>query len=159
VGFNEKIKSKSLKALKILISPMENIIYILSPFTKISTQTQLDWGFCMSNVSYLPAPDLFGTWKDSGDLAALTEPKEDVSVFKFIKSNDASLAFFSICDTDDAKRTAIRGLRSWMSSTCVSDDFAPANTRSLNTVKDGIAERQADGSWKVKEHAKVEYEA
>jgi hypothetical protein len=113
----------------------------------------------MSKVSYLPAPDLFGVWKDSGDLTALSEPKEDVSVFKFIMSGDGSLAFFSICNTDDAKRAAIRGLRSWMSSTCISEDFAPANTRSLNTAKDGIAERQIDGSWKVRDHAKVEYEA
>ncbi|MDR2579040.1 MAG: hypothetical protein LBC70_09605 [Chitinispirillales bacterium] len=113
----------------------------------------------MSEVSYFPAPDLFGIWKNSGDLAALPRPVEDISVFKFIQSADGSQAFFSICDAENAKRAAIRGLRSWMSSTCISEDFAPANTRTLNTIKDGIAERQPNGSWKVKEHAKVEYEA
>jgi len=108
----------------------------------------------MSHVFYMSEPDLFGVWKGE----ATPEFTEGASVFKFTQATSyGTLAEFSICEESSAQRTALVGLRRWMSSVCSFEGFAPANTRVISTVKPGIAEKQADGSWKVKEQVVVDF--
>jgi hypothetical protein len=104
----------------------------------------------MSKVFYMPANDLFGVWKNSGDAAGLPEPKEDVSVFKFAQKDGGKAASYSVCDGISAHRAILSGLRrGWTSASCDSKDFAPARATEVVMVKDGIADLQPDGSWKV----------
>ena len=113
----------------------------------------------MPTVFYLPEPNLQGVWVNSGDAAASPVFKEDVSVFKFTQLKEADeTAAFSLCDEVSAQKKILTGFRrGWMSTVSFSDGFAPANTRIVITVKFGVAEQQEDGSWKVRDLAKVDY--
>ena len=95
----------------------------------------------MPTTFYVPEPNLFGVWPNTGDAAASPVFKEDVSVFKFTQLNEGDkTAAFAICDDPSAQRKSLAGLRrGWMSTVCFSDDFAPANTRVVSTVKYGVA--------------------
>jgi len=109
----------------------------------------------MSKIFYMPAPDITGLWAADG---ALPEYKEDVSVFKFIMTDDGKSAAFSVCDEIPACRMALTGLRrGWMSMVSVSAMFAPASTKSIFTVKFGTADLQADGGWLVRDKAEIEF--
>jgi hypothetical protein len=107
----------------------------------------------------MPEPNLQGVWVNSGDASSSPAFKENVSVFKFTLLNEGDkTAAFAICDEASAQKTSLAGLRrGWMSTACFSDGFAPANTRVISTVKYGVAALQDDGSWKVRDLAKVEY--
>ncbi|MDR3013291.1 MAG: hypothetical protein LBU70_08810 [Chitinispirillales bacterium] len=111
----------------------------------------------MSKTFYLPANDLFGVWANSGDNAATPEFKEGVSVFKFTQTDDL-IAEFSVGEDVSAQRAALNGLRrGWMSSSCDSAEFAPANAVGVGTVKPGVAKLLMGGEWKVNEKAVIEF--
>jgi len=111
----------------------------------------------MAKVFYMPPPSIQAVWNASDESE---EFKEDVSVFKFLLDSDGSaLAKYAICKDLSAQRTALTGLRrGWMSVACISEGFAPASTREIITTQPGVAERQPDGSWKVKELARINFE-
>jgi len=107
----------------------------------------------MSNLFYMPPPDLMGVWDSS---KAEPEFKEDVSVFKFERNGDK--AAFSICDGVTAQRAALGGLRrGWMSVVTQSDTFAPASSRGITNVKPGTADLQPDGNWKINTKAHIAF--
>jgi len=108
----------------------------------------------MSKVFYMPAPDLTGTWAAPN---ASDNYQEDASVFKFTTSADGKTAAFSVCEDVAACRQALGGLRrGWMMIVCEAAMFAPASTKAIKTVKDGIADL-ADGGWKIKDKAQIEF--
>jgi hypothetical protein len=109
----------------------------------------------MAKVFYMPAPDLTGVWAASNALDVYTE---DVSVFKFAVADDGKTAAFSIYNDIASCRLALGGLRrGWMMIVCEAAMFAPASTKSIKTAKDGIAELQADGGWKIRDKAQIEF--
>ena len=115
----------------------------------------------MSRAFYMPPPSIQAVW-GAGDESA--EFKADVSAFRFIEDplceGNNKLANYFVCEDVAAQRIVITGLRrGWMSVACVSEGFAPANTRMVATELPGVAERQADGGWKVKEMAKIKFES
>ncbi|MCL2219276.1 MAG: hypothetical protein FWB94_05250 [Chitinispirillia bacterium] len=106
-------------------------------------------------VFFLTAPDLNGVWAAANEQP---EYKEDSSIFKFAESGDGKTALFSICDDVSACRQALAGLRrGWMMVVCDAAQFAPASTKSIKTTKMGSADKQADGGWKVKDKAAIEF--
>jgi hypothetical protein len=108
----------------------------------------------------MPPPSIQAAW-GAGDESE--EFKADVSAFRFIEDplrDGSKLANYFICEDLAAQRIVITGLRrGWMSVACISEGFAPANTRMIATVLPGVAERQADGGWKVKELATIKFES
>ncbi|MCL2182590.1 MAG: hypothetical protein FWB85_03870 [Chitinispirillia bacterium] len=108
-----------------------------------------------SKIFYMPAPDLNGVWAADG---AKPVYNEEASVFKFAEAVDEKSAVFSVCEDTAACRLALGGLRrGWMMIVCEAAEFAPASTKAIKTVRMGAADKQADGGWKIREKAAIEF--
>jgi hypothetical protein len=69
-----------------------------------------------------------------------------------------STSSLSVCEDVTAHRAILGGLRrGWTSASCDLKDFAPARAVAVIMVKDGTAELQDDGSWKVVVKAMIDF--